>query len=129
MAVLFSKSRNRTVLIVIASILIVGVSAAGAIVLLKNFGPHKQASTSAESTEKTSVSPLKKAENLFAEGDYAGAKAQYQTILETYKAENNQAGVADIEMQLKVIDATAQAQQTPQNTDKNRVTVGPTQKK
>jgi hypothetical protein len=129
MAVLFTKPRYRTIFIVIASILIVGVSAAGAIVLLKNFAPNRQASHSADTAEKTAVSPTKKAEELFAKGDYSGAKVQYQNALETYKAENNQAGIADVQMQLQIIDTTSKAAPAPQNTDKGRVIAGPSQKK
>jgi flagellar basal body-associated protein FliL len=129
MAVPFTKSRYRTLLIIIASIIIVIASAAGAITLLKHFAPEKLTGRSVETTEQPAVSPLKKAEDLFAKGHYSGAKAQYQTVLETYKSENNQAGIADVKMQLQIIEKAAAATPAPQNTDKGKVSAGPAQKK
>lgn len=128
MAVLFTKPRYRIIFIVIASILIVGASAAGAITLLKHFAPSRQASQTTETTKTAAVSPTKKAEELFAKGDYSGAKTEYQNALETYKSANNQAGIADVQMQLQIIDATTKAAPAPQNTDKTRVIAGPSQK-
>lgn len=122
-ASLFTKSRYRNALIIVASILVVGSGAGGTILLLKHYAPIKTTNTNSETIQDDSSS-LKKAEDLFAKGDYIGAKTQYQSVLETYKSQDNQAGVKDIEMQLKVIDATTQAEKAPQNTDKNRVIVG-----
>lgn len=123
-APVFTKSRYRTILLIIASVLVVGGAAAGTIVLLKQFGPARITDSVSEPTADTSL-PLEKAEDLFAKGDYAGAKTQYQSVLDTYKSQNNDAGVKDVEMQLKIIDATASAQQAPQNTDRNRIQAGP----
>lgn len=119
----FTKSRYRNVLIIVASILVVGSGAGGTILLLKHYDPIKTTDTTSETIQDDSLS-LKKAEDLFAKGDYAGAKTQYQSVLDTYKSQKNEAGVKDIEMQLKVLDATAQAPPAPQNTDKGRITVG-----
>ena len=119
-----TKSRYRTILIVVASILIITSAAGGTILLLKQYAPVKTEDMASSESVKNEVSPVKKAEDLFAKGDYAGAKTQYQSVLETYKAQHNEAGAKDIEMQLRIIDATAKAPQAPQNTDRNRVVVG-----
>lgn len=124
-ASLSTKSRFRTVLIVVASTLIVVGAASGTILLLKRYAPAKTSDDIAIQTPTSAdMTPLKKAENLFAKGDYTGAKTQYQSILETYKSQNNETGIKDVEMQLQIIDATANAKQAPQNTDRNRVTAG-----
>jgi hypothetical protein len=119
----FTKSRYRTIFIILAAILVIASGAGGTILLLRQFAPARMTDTVSETTQPDSSS-LKKAEDLFAKGDYAGAKTQYQGVLETYKSQKNEAGVKDIEMQLKVLDATANAEQAPQNTDKGRITVG-----
>jgi hypothetical protein len=118
------KSRFRTILLITGSLLIVAGAAAGTIFLLKQYGPDK--ANSGDETSSDNLSPLKKAEDLFAKGDYDGARTQYQSILEDYKAQKNEAGAADIEMQLRVIDATAAAPKEPQNTNRGKVTVGST---
>lgn len=120
---LSKKSRYQTILLIAGSLLIVAGAAFGTIFLLKQYGPDKVANT-ADETTTSGTSSLKKAEALFSKGDYAGAKTQYQSILQDYKAQKNETAAADIEMQLKVIDATAQAEKAPQNTDRNRVIVG-----
>lgn len=122
-ASLFTKPRYRNVLIIIVSILVVAGGAGGTLLLLRQFAPVRTIDTTSENAQ-TDSTPIKKAEDLFAKGDYAGAKTQYQAALETYKSQDNQAKVADIEMQLKVIDATAKSEKLPQNTDRSRVTVG-----
>lgn len=119
----FTKSRYRTIFIILAAILVVGSGAGGTILLLRQFAPVRTTDTTNEATQLDSTS-LKKAEDLFAKGDYAGAKTQYQGVLETYKSQKNEAGVKDVEMQLKVLDATAKTEKAPQNTDKSRITVG-----
>lgn len=123
-ASLLKKSRYRTILIVVSSILIVVGAAGGTILLLKRYAPVKMSDDIASKPITSDISPLKKAEALFAKGDYEGAKTQYQSILESYKSQNNEAGMKDIEMQIKIIDATAQTKQAPQNTDRTRVTAG-----
>jgi hypothetical protein len=120
---LSKKSRYQTILLIAGSLLIVAGAAFGTIFLLKQYGPDKVSNTTEETTAN-GTSSLKKAEALFSKGDYAGAKTQYQSILQDYKAQKNETAAADIEMQLKVIDATAQAEKAPQNTDRNRVIVG-----
>lgn len=109
-------------LIIAASALIITGAGGGTFLLLKQFAPFKTTDPAATSEDITSS--LKKAQDLFAKGDFAGAKAEYQSILDTYKAQNNESGVADMEMQLRVVEATAKAPQAPRNTDKGKVTVG-----
>lgn len=123
-APLFTTSRYRNILIIAASILIVVGAGGGTILLLKHYAPVKMSDGTTTETKTIDVASLKKAEDLYAKGDYSSAKAEYQDILETYKAQNNEAGVKDIEMQLKVLDAAAKAPAAPQNTDKGRVTAG-----
>ena len=118
-----TKNRYRILLLITGAILIVAGAATGTILLLKQFGPARVSESTSETATDT-TSPLKKAEELFAKGDYAGAKVQYQSILDTYRTQKNEAGAKDIEMQLKVIDATASAETAPQNTDRTRVSAG-----
>lgn len=119
---LFTKTRYRTVLLIAASVVVIAGAAIGTVLLLKHYGPFKQANTS--ETASDTRSPLQKAEDLYEKGDYAGAKTQYQSILNDYKSQKNEAAAKDIEMQIKVIDATASAPKAPQNTDRTRVTAG-----
>ena len=116
-----SNHRLRTILIIAGSLLAIGGIAAGTILTLKHFTPVKMTSTSSE----TSVSsPLEKANELFAKGDYAGAKSAYENIRQTYEAQNNEAGVKDMDTQLQILDATAKSQKDPVNTDKNSYIMG-----
>lgn len=122
-ASLFTKPRYRKVLIIVASILAIAGGAGGTILLLRQFAPDRMTNTAKTATPDERPS-LKKAEDLFAKGDYTGAKTQYQGVLETYKSKNDQASVKDIEIQLQIVDATAKAEKAPQNTDKGKVSVG-----
>lgn len=119
---LSTRSRFKTVLIITGSILVIAGIAAGTILALKHFTPIKMTQDSSET--KTDLSPIEKADALFAKGDYTGAKSAYQNILQTYQAQNNEAGAKDIELQLQIIDATAKSQKDPQNTDEGRVVIG-----
>lgn len=118
------KHRLRTTLIIAASILVIAGIAGGTVLLLKHFTPVK-ITNAPNNTAQTDDAPIKKAEELFAKGDYTGAKAQYQSILDTYKNQKNEAGVKDIEVQLQIVEAATKAPQEPQNTDRNRVIMGP----
>lgn len=116
-----SNHRLRTILIIAASLLVVGGIAAGTILTLKHFTPVKMTGDSPESSVR---SPLEEANQLFAKGDYTGAKSAYENIRQTYKAQNNEAGVKDMDAQLQILDATAKSQKDPVNTDKGRIIMG-----
>lgn len=119
---LFTNPRYRNILLVAVSILVVAGAAGGAILLLRHFAPVKEPAISQPAADDRSA--LMKAQDLFAKGDYAGAKTQYQSVLETYRAQKNEVAAKDVEMMIKAVDATAKAPAVPQNTNKNRVTVG-----
>lgn len=116
-----SNHRLRTILIIAASLLVVGGIAAGTMLTLKHFTPVKMTSNSSEASVS---SPLEKANELFAKGDYTGAKSAYENIRQTYKAQNNEAGVKDMDAQLQILEATAKAPKDPVNTDKGRIIMG-----
>lgn len=117
--------RLKTALVIAGSILVIAGIAGGTILLLKHFTPVKM-SGPVENTAPTATdsSPQKKAEELFAKGDFAAAKTEYERALETYKSQKNEAAAKDIEMQLQVLEATSKAQQEPQNTNKTRIVMG-----
>lgn len=116
-----SNHRLRTILIIAASLLVVGGIAAGTMLTLKHFTPVKMTNNSSEASVS---SPLEKANELFAKGDYTGAKSAYENIRQTYKAQNNEAGVKDMDAQLQILEATAKAPKDPVNTDKGRIIMG-----
>lgn len=117
-----SNHRLRTILIIAASLLVIGGIAAGTILTLRHFTPVKMTENSPESPSVRS--PLEKANELFAKGDYTGAKSAYENIRQTYQTQNNEAGVKDMEAQLQILEATAKSPKDPVNTDKGRVIMG-----
>lgn len=121
----FSNPRLRNILIVAGSLLIVAGIAAGTAFMMKQFTPVKIGGESA-SNRQSSQTPQQKAEELLKKGDYAGAKAQYELALKEYKSSNNATAANDVEIQLQIIEATTtKAEKAPQNTDRNRVIMGP----
>ncbi len=121
---LFNKPLYKKLLIAATSVLVVAGAAGGTILILKQYAPVKTTNTDSSEVTQSTTASLKKAEELFAKGDYVAAKSQYQNLLDTYKSQDNESAAKDIEMQIKVIDATAQAEKAPQNTDRTRVVAG-----
>lgn len=117
----FKQSRIKVATIATISVIAVAAVAAGTIVFLKN-NPFSGGANTAK-TDSTS-SPTQKAEELMAKGDLAGAKTQYESVLATYKAQKNETGVKDIEVQLQIIDATSKASKDPERNGSAKITSG-----
>jgi hypothetical protein len=117
--------RFKTALIIAGSVLVMAGIAGTTILLLKHFTPVKMTETTNNTAQSTlDNSPQQKAEALFAKGDFAGAKTEYERALDKYKAEKNDAAAKDVEMQLQILESTSKAQQEPQNTNKTRIVMG-----
>lgn len=115
--------RLKIPLIIAGSLIAVAGMALATIYLMKQFTPVKMS----ESTSQTPVAtktPQQKADELFAKGDYEGAKTQYEIALKEYESSNNATAAQDVKMQLQIVEATAKAEPLPQNTDRNRVVMG-----
>lgn len=116
------KRRLHRALIIAASVLLVGGIAFGTILMLKQFTPINL--TKNTSDQASTKSPVDRAGELLAKGDYDGAKSAYESILKTYKAQGNEAGVQDMEAQLQAVEALAQSTKDPENTNKSRISTG-----
>lgn len=120
--------RFKTALIIAGSILVIAGIAGATLLLLKHFTPVKMTETTNNTAKSDSdISPQKKAEELFAKGDFAGAKTEYEHALEGYRSQKNETAAKDVEMQLQILEATSKAPQEPENKDQQRIVVGGTQ--
>lgn len=116
---------KRNIIIALTSVLLVAIMAAGTYFALNQVAKLGTTKESAkESTDNSPDAIRKKAQDLMIKNDLPAAKEAYTTALAGYEAEKDQAAVADIKMQLQMIDTAMSAPKEPQNTDRGRVTIG-----